>query len=150
MIEKILSRIDEISELIRPVGWSRKIEVVETKAVREIVQEVAKEYGNVSDIDLEVVSALPSLYPLIQPFEEEAIHRVVAKAKGGRWIPVESGQLPKHLETVWVTVKTEDDYCYVTDSFYDLNFGKWRVGKLREVIAWQPKYIPPTPYQKGE
>ena len=45
MIEKILSRIDEISELIRPVGWSRKIEVVETKAVREIVQEVAKEYG---------------------------------------------------------------------------------------------------------
>lgn len=48
MIEKILSRIDEISELIRPVGWSRKIEVVETKAVREIVQEVAKDGGWVS------------------------------------------------------------------------------------------------------
>jgi hypothetical protein len=47
-------------------------------------------------------------------------------------------------------VKTENDYCYVTDSFYDVNLEKWRVGKLCEVIAWQPKYMPPTPYQKGE
>lgn len=98
MIEKILSRIDEISELIRPVGWSRKIEVVETKAVREIVQEVAKEYSNVSDIDLEVVSALPSLYPLMQPFEEEAIHRVVAKAKDSRWIPCSGCSDCQHKE----------------------------------------------------
>lgn len=45
-VEKLIKRMDKITELIRPVGWSRKIEVVETKAVIEIINEIAEEYGN--------------------------------------------------------------------------------------------------------
>ena len=44
--EKIRKRIEDITEPIRPVGWSRKIEVVETKAVMGILSEVEAEYGN--------------------------------------------------------------------------------------------------------
>lgn len=46
--EKIRKWIDEITEPIRPVGWSRKIEVVETKAVMDILSEVEAEYINKS------------------------------------------------------------------------------------------------------
>ena len=45
-IEKLIGRLDEITELIRPVGWSRKIELVETKAVIEIVNQLAEECKN--------------------------------------------------------------------------------------------------------
>lgn len=44
--EKLIKRLDKITVLIRPVGWSRKIEVVETKAVIEIINEIAGEYDN--------------------------------------------------------------------------------------------------------
>ena len=72
MIEKILSRIDEISELIRPVGWSRKIEVVETKAVREIVQEVAKEYeGKTVTISVDIGDLADSVeYGVKAPYQK--------------------------------------------------------------------------------
>lgn len=46
LFDLIRKRIEEITEPIRPVGWSRKIEVVETKAVMDIVSEVEAEYGN--------------------------------------------------------------------------------------------------------
>ncbi len=65
------------------------------------------------------------------------------------WIPVER-ELPKDSRDVWVTIRTTSGDCYTTDSFYDVNLEIWRVGKLAEVIAWQPKQIPPAPYQKGE
>lgn len=45
LIEKIGKRIGEISEPIRPVGWSKKIEVVETKAVLDIIHEESKAYN---------------------------------------------------------------------------------------------------------
>lgn len=47
LIEKIKNRISEISEPIRPVGWSKKIEVVETKAVLDIIHEEAEAYNEV-------------------------------------------------------------------------------------------------------
>lgn len=46
VFEKIIEKLEEISELIRPVGWSRKIEVVEMKAIIEIINEVAAEHNN--------------------------------------------------------------------------------------------------------
>lgn len=42
-VEKMVEQIGNISEPIRPVGWSRKIEVVETKAVIDIVRAGGKE-----------------------------------------------------------------------------------------------------------
>lgn len=73
----------------------------------------------------------------------------VAKEYGNGWISVEE-RLPKDSRDVWVTIRTTSGECYTTDSFYDVNLGIWRVGKAVEVIAWQPKYFPPAPYQKGE
>lgn len=37
-IDDIVAELDKISELARPVGWSRKIEIVETKAAIDIVK----------------------------------------------------------------------------------------------------------------
>ena len=45
-IELLIRKLEEISEPIRPVGWSRKIEVVETKAVIDTVNELAEDYNN--------------------------------------------------------------------------------------------------------
>lgn len=45
-VDKLIERLEEVAELIRPVAWSRKIEVVETKAVIQIAKELAEEYNN--------------------------------------------------------------------------------------------------------
>ena len=45
-IEMLIGKLEEISEPIRPVGWSRKIEAVETKAVIDIVMQLAEDYNN--------------------------------------------------------------------------------------------------------
>lgn len=49
-VEKLIEKLNEITEPIRPVGWSRKIEVVETKAVIQIINELQEEYkSNLSE-----------------------------------------------------------------------------------------------------
>lgn len=49
-VEKLIEKISEITEPVRPVGWSRKIEIVETKAVIQIINELQEEYtGNLSE-----------------------------------------------------------------------------------------------------
>ena len=121
----------------------------------EIVQEVAKEYGTVNDNDLAVVSALPSLYPL-QKFEEEAIHKVVASAKDGGWIPC-SERLPKengleHYEITFLSGLNNTPFRSVAI----FSKGRWYMPGTNcrycdwfpyEVIAWKE---PSAPYQKGE
>lgn len=111
--------------------------------------EVAKEYGNASDNDSMVVSALPSLYPL-KPFEEEAIHKVIASARNGEWIPTEK-ELPQNGTYVYVTCHShvDDGPDWVAQSFYFND--KWGIplvdcGKA-EVIAWMEEKHP-APYQK--
>lgn len=42
-VDAVVEKIGNISEPIRPVGWSRKIEAVETKAVFDIVRSGGKE-----------------------------------------------------------------------------------------------------------
>lgn len=98
MFKNILERLEAEKENYREYR-DGKLTYEITSAVKaidlckEIVQEAAKEYGTASDNDLTVVSALPSLYPL-QPFEEEAIHKVVKSVKDGGWIPC-SERLPE-------------------------------------------------------
>ena len=45
-VDMLIKKLEEISEPIRPVGWSRKIEVVETKAVIDIVNQLTDDYNN--------------------------------------------------------------------------------------------------------
>ena len=45
-IDKLIEKLNEITEPVRPVGWSRKIEVVETKAVIGIANQLVEEYNN--------------------------------------------------------------------------------------------------------
>ena len=150
MIEKILERLEE-------TRWTTNFDaqcVFENAKLDkciEIVQEVAKEYDNTSDTDLTVVSALPSLYPL-QPFEEEAIHKVVASARNGGWIPTKT-ELPLNGTYLYVTCHSyvDDRPDWVAQSFYFND--KWGIplvdcGKA-EVIAWMEEKLP-APYQKGE
>lgn len=159
MIEKIIEKFEELARasssaqteaIIGMQGALANFYNGEKSAYEkaiEIVQEVAKEYGNVSDTDLSVVSALPSLYPL-QKFEEEAIHKVVASAKDGDWIPCSSGQMPNECEEVDVTIEEIDGDVYTSTSW--LQEGVWVVKKTAlqpRVIAWKTKS---APYQKGE
>ena len=145
MIEKILGRLEEERKMCLKECALISASCIER--MKAIVQEVAKEYGNASDNDLTVVSSLPSLYPL-QPFEEEAIHKVVASAKDGGWIPCSSNQMPNECEEVDVTIEEIDGDVYTSTSW--LQEGVWVVKKTAlqpRVIAWKPKS---APYQKGE
>lgn len=142
MIEKITDAFANIHRVVKTdedLEWNRAV-----WRCTEIVQEVAKEYGTVSDNDLAVVSALPSLYPL-RPFEEEAIHKVVASAKDGGWIP--ANVTPKKAERYLCDViflwegSVENK---VVIAKYD-NY--WHIADGNEILAWQPL---PAPYQKRE
>lgn len=60
---------------------------ISVKKAIHIVNQLAEEYNQNSDQDLMIAESLPSLYPMMQPFEVEAIHRVVERGKyGGGWI----------------------------------------------------------------
>lgn len=91
--------------------------------------------------------------------EEEAIHKVVASAKDGGWVPC-SERLPQEdepvtalCEIVNITLKNGA----VTVGWCNRFLEKWYVldehcdypipCKYEDVIAWQPL---PAPYQKGE
>jgi len=67
----------------------------------EIVNQLAEEYKQNIDQDLIILASLPSLYPL-QPFEEEALHKVVSRAKdSGVWISC-STDMPEHDQEVFI------------------------------------------------
>lgn len=54
-VDMLIKKLEEISEPIRPVGWSRKIEVVETKAVIDTVNQLAEDYNNGwRDLNIEI------------------------------------------------------------------------------------------------
>ena len=154
MIDRILERFREASRK----DIFDKQDYILLRDANKIVQEVAKEYSNASDTDLTVVSALPSLYPL-QKFEEEAIHKVVASAKDGGWIPC-SERLPKcewGAETkalLFQMAETNTIYCgyygeggKYRDKYFRTYTNATDGFDMKDVIAWQPL---PAPYQKGE
>lgn len=105
--------------------------------------------------DLMIVSSLPSLYPL-QDFEEEAVHRVVAKnATVGGWIPC-SERFPEIDGCISDTVLVcgSNGFQYMAFWCDDLQWRFCECGMAKEpvlwteIVAWQPL---PQPYQpKGE
>lgn len=166
MIEKMLEKFEELRGNIcagipcNGCDYNKDCyegEHAENRAIdlcKKIVQEVIKEYSAASDTDLAVVSALPSLYPL-QAFEEEAIHKVIASAKDGGWIPC-SERLPNKSGKYIVTQKRYaiDDRTHKSPIAVEVDYvefnsrdGEWQRANFFEIIAWQPL---PAPYQKGE
>lgn len=161
MIEKILERLKEEKECSYAdfEEYLMKYEIDNEfssdddwfyfglKRAMKIVQEVAKEYDNASDTDLTVVSALPSLYPL-QKFEEEAVHKVVASAKDGGWIPC-SERLPEDKREVLVWDSNQEMHCV---AWYNPSTKIWYSNDFvtedsKYIVAWCEL---PAPYQKGE
>lgn len=167
MIEKILDELEEEREIayadFDKYASGYELDLDDTyddffhkglARAKKIVQEVAKEYGNASDNDLAVVSALPSLYTL-QKFEKEAIHKVVASVKGDGWIPVEQ-ILPPTGERVQVTYKGKMTGNLLCDAMaYIAPDKSWHWDGVEgskshvdtEITAWKN---PGAPYQKGE
>lgn len=100
-VDKLISRLEEqiFSAELHDYGWEGQTvhSLLVLGDVRDIADQLAEEYKQQLPNDLMVVSSLPSLYPL-QDFEEEAVHRLVAKnATVGGWIPVEQ-RLPEEKE----------------------------------------------------
>ena len=119
------------------------------EGVKQYVNQLAEEYKNQNnDQDLMIVESLPSLYPMMQPFEVEAIHRVVERTKDNNgWIPC--SELPEENGMYLCTVFHADDYVVWIMRFNDGEFLKpddvedWNY----ELLAWMPI----APYQpKGE
>lgn len=152
-IDKLIAKLEQESKVVTtPII---EIECLKLSDAIDAVKRVAEEYGNqvISSNDLEIIRALPSLYPL-QDFEEEAIQRVVGNNSDG-WIPVSSGKLPKGGDDVIVSYKDryinhEDGTC---DGFYDEVNQMWHLNDYEycesaEVVAWRRRLAPYQ--QKGE
>lgn len=88
-----------------------------------------------------IVESLPSLYPMMQRFEEDAI-KVVLDALPC-WIPC-SEKLPEYGEDV-LTI-TQDDVYEVNHVIDDVH-GEWFWEDNGNVIAWMPL---PEPYRRIE
>lgn len=97
-VEKLMNWLANHHRVVKTdedVEWNRAIYSCE-----EEVKRLAKEYKEQNiDQDLMIVASLPSLYPMMQPFEVEAIHRVVERAKDNNgWIPCSGCSDCKHKE----------------------------------------------------
>lgn len=119
----------------------------------EIVNQLAKEYNNCST-DLVIVQSLPSLYPL-QPFEEEAVHRVVGSAKDTDVQTIDVSELLGESEQgndfcEWFNY----DYRTIAPKKHDAKKPYWRIPENMDKLKYCPycgKKIKVTPYQpKGE
>lgn len=154
-IDKLIGRLDKITELIRPVGWSRKIEVVETKAVIEIANELAEEYKDINIITdfLQYVRDNAENYDADNGWDlsdliDLSIKFCDAEEQKGGWIAC-SERLPD--SGVDVNITTRSSIVGVGSFFEKTNeWVQWYCGGciVVDVIAWQPL---PAPYRpKGE
>lgn len=168
LIEKIENRISEISELIRPVGWSKKIEVVETKAVIDIIQEESKAYNESVKGDLISRSALIEKFDadfsegLIDCFDDViGIVENQPTACNDGWISVKDGlpigeeyKIRVDGETLYkhVLAMVADSECPYDIVFYDQEEETWvdKNGFYADVTHWQPLPTLPQPYKENE
>lgn len=151
-IEKLIERLEEETQYVDLSNSSSPVrcvvKAIHPQKVIEIINQLAEEYNQNSDQDLMIVESLPSLYPMMQPFEVEAIHRVVERTKDNNgWIPC--SELPEENGMYLCTVFHADDYVVWIMRFNDGEFLKpddvedWNY----ELLAWMPI----APYQpKGE
>ena len=146
-VEKLIERLEKFQEISKVKGIYGEYRAY-SNAI-QIVNQLAEEYKNQNnDQDLMIVESLPSLYPMMQPFEVEAIHRVVERTKDNNgWIPC--SELPEENGMYLCTVFHADDYVVWIMRFNDGEFLKpddvedWNY----ELLAWMPI----APYQpKGE
>ena len=152
-IEKLIGRLEErINENKKytstPLGNDAKNQIIGMKKAIKIANQLAEEYKEQNnDQDLMIVASLPSLYPMMQPFEVEAIHRVLGRAKDNNgWIPC-SEKLPEEKGDYLVTCN--DGKVRVWWFVVGEDFKCWRIGvHTLKPIAWQPL---PEPFKpKGE
>lgn len=152
-VEKLMNWLANHHRVVKTdedVEWNRAIYSCE-----EEVKRLAEEYKEQNiDQDLMIVASLPSLYPMMQPFEVEAIHRVASSAKySGCWIPC-SERLPNESER-WLghdiidaeprefIVMVKGAYepttgYYTVDGWVKDIYNKEEYGYADEIIAWMP------------
>lgn len=166
-IEKLIGRLEEAKNRA-----NRHYNYGDETAYRhsiEIVNQLAEEYKQHNDQDLMIVESLPSLYPMMQPFEVEAIHRVVERGKNNNgWIPC-SDRLPEdcdnrfymcivenHEEDLPMFCQYDEEYGFGfwhdiydehTLGFVDSEFKTNEELGYEKVIAWQPL---PEPFKLND
>ena len=165
-IDKLISRLEEReAELKTITAECKPTKEIKDKNygyytamnhAKEIVNQLAEEYKQqYNDQDLMVVESLPSLYPMMQPFEEEALVRVVERAKyNNGWILC-SEKLPETNESVFCWAKSTargGDVCFVGSC----HNGFWFLQSSADTHSFPGQYViiawkPIAPYQpKGE
>ena len=151
-VEKLISRLEEITEPIRPVGWSRKIEVVETKAVISIINQLVEEYMNLKEITLTMSEE--EIAECKKMMTEMICVSIMPETNNNGWIPADT-EVPPNDNYVLVSFENfslPDIARYEEDSdggaFYPGDEEKSYASFGLFVNAWQPL---PEPYRpKGE
>ena len=124
-VDLLIKKLEEISEPIRPVGWSRKIEVVETKSAIQIIKQVAEEYK--SNLSKKLISS-DYWIPCSERFPEENVCILGTTKEGVVKIFINDG---------------DEDGEYSRDYFRDIEDNNYYL-----VTAWQP--LPPAFNPKGD
>ena len=152
-IEKLISRLEEnifVADLYG-FGWDgqRVGNLLCLGDVKKLAEQLAEELA--TDInaghnnkDLMIVESLPSLYPMMQSFEEEAIYRVVERAKDNNGWILCSERLPDKDMQCWATFESGN-----VDKIQYFVSQKWWNGEISDnrVVAWMPL---PEPYKPKE
>lgn len=109
-LEEVINRLqykaDNIKAKLEPSYFTECVEYLKSNVSEKLT----------SSTDLEIVASLPSLYPMMQDFEEEAILNVVASVNNAGWIPVEE----KYPDT--------DEYILLSLSNFSINI----IGRYEE------------------
>ena len=94
-----------------------------------------------------IVESLPSLYPMMQKFEEDAIHTVLNALP--HWIPVTEDTLPEEGRIVVVYgEKGTWDYGTYRGHGDNIHFWHWKKNTYKRVYWWMYKEDAlPEPYK---
>ena len=111
----------------------KRIKALQTRGPK-LQQSCNKVASNIEQEKM-IVESLPSVYPMMQRFEEDAI-KVVLDALP-RWIPVTVG-LPQTEEKVLCCTITKKGARNIVFGYYVQDSGLWVSGMNSNVIAWMP------------
>ena len=150
-IDKLIGRLEEETEKAKCLWDEDDYYIGQVGAFNtaiEIVNQLAEEYKtqNIDQDfmqDLMVAESLSSVLPM-QPFEVEALDRVIERAKySGGWIPC-SEKMPEQGGVYLVSYK--NPHCFPNAAVFNgVMFLDNFMGEDKHVIAWMPL---PEPYQK--
>ena len=144
VINRLQYKADNIKAKLEPSYFTECIDYLKSNVSEKLT----------SSTDLDIVASLPSLYPMMQDFEEEAILNVVASVNNDGWIPcserLPSGKEYERCNGQFIVSDGNRTYAAYFDIYDTLKFGEPTISNFRvdwRVIAWQPL---PQPYVKGE